>query len=90
MFKEIVVLGFARLEGDDGEFGVIAFKDGDKLLSTNVNTMMLERLDEVVNKIGLNDARSTNKEKYLSEPIAVKIIEKESTKNSNRKYFVFE
>jgi hypothetical protein len=88
--KAIVVLAYSVLESDDGEYGVMAFKLGDKLQSCTINVIMLDRLREVVNKIGLNEARSTEKEKYLSEAVEVKIIEKESTKNANRTYFVFE
>jgi len=87
--KQIIVEAFAELEGDDGKFGVIKFTYDGKVYTTSINEMMLERVLEATQKVGLDVEKSTNKEKVLAQTIEVTIIEKVSTKNKNRTYFVF-
>jgi len=88
--KKLIIDAFSELEGDDGKYGVIRFILDGETYTTSISGMLLERILEASQKIGLNVELSTNKEKVLANTIEVVIIEKESTKNKNRTYFDFE
>lgn len=90
--EKIEVLAYAEMIGEeDKPYGIIAAKkEQGGFFSTTINEMMLARLKEAVQNVGLDDDKTTNQERWFSEPIAVKITQKQSSKNANRKYFAFE
>ena len=88
--KEIEVIAYSKMESDDGEYGVMAFKINKTLQSCTINKIMLDRLEEAVDSIGLDDSKGAKKELYLKESLTTTIKKVESKKNSDRAYFVFE
>lgn len=88
--KQLIVEAYAELTGDDGRFGVIKFIYDGKTYSTSINEMMLDRVLDASNKVGVDAEKSTQKEKVLAQTIEVTIVEKQSEKNKNRSYFTFE
>lgn len=87
--KEIKIIGFAELENGDDSYGVVLYNTNDETKSMTASQIQLKRLKQALENIGLNEARSTDMEKYFSEPVEVvfKQIQSQSSKN---KYYVFE
>ena len=88
--KTISIEAYAEMKGEkEGEtFGVIKYLINGKMQTVSINQMMLERLKEGVQKVGINAEESTTKELFLATPIEAVIVKRTSTKNG-KTYYMF-
>ncbi|MGM0495447.1 MAG: hypothetical protein ACQERX_02170 [Bacillota bacterium] len=87
--KKLIVDAYAVMDGEDSKFGVIRFTLDGESRTTTLSEMLLNRFEEGVDQVGIDEEKSGSKEKVLKDTIEVTIVEKQSEKNKNRNYYDF-
>ena len=86
--KDIVIHAFARMTGDDGDYAVaIISAEGMENSTTSFSHMLLKRFETSLESVGEDKEKGNDVESYFKEPITAKLVQVQSKKDKNRKYF---
>ena len=88
--KTFFVKAFSdELTGTDGKFHVILCKDDEGTFTTTANEILMKRLENAKQIVGLKEGDLWKTESYFKEDVEVTLQSRKS-QSTGRDYFVFE